>query len=346
MRDELGKLLNWNKARLHFIASFLIALLKVRTVNLSEIADAFPGTAKKESKYRRIQNFLAGYIFDFDDTARIIGAWLPKGRWILTLDRTHWEFGTTVINLLVLAVVCNGTAVPLLWTSLNKKGNSDTEERKQLLRRFLKLFGAPKIEYLTADREFVGEEWLDWLLRHNIPINLRIKKNTLIDDGTGQAEQAWRKFAKLPVGTKRRMRNVRVWGCTVNLEGMRLKDGDYLIVLSTQAAGIIKAYRQRWNIETMFGNLKSRGFRFEDTRLRDTSRISRLLALLALAFCYALQIGAWRINSGDSVIFKKTLNRPLKSIFRHGLDYLRELLLNPVEKLQDFMRLPKFLSCT
>ena len=35
----------WNKARIKFLARFLIALIKVRTVNLAEIAVCFEGRA-------------------------------------------------------------------------------------------------------------------------------------------------------------------------------------------------------------------------------------------------------------------------------------------------------------
>ena len=163
----------------------------------------------------------------------------------------------------------------------------------------------------------------------------------------------------------------------MNAGGMRLKDGECLIVISDKSSGIIKACKARWNIETMSGNLKSRGTGFEDTRLKDPERISKLLSLLTLTFCYSsftfgsvfnspnnqkdiaqfyevpigkllytLQTGVWRITQGKTIAFKKTLNRPLKSIFRHGLDYLRELLFDPIGKLQEFMRLPEFLSCT
>ena len=56
-----------------------------------------------------------------EDVASCIGGWLPPGGWILSLDRTTWTFGKTVINLLVLGVVYQGTAVPLLWMPLPKK---------------------------------------------------------------------------------------------------------------------------------------------------------------------------------------------------------------------------------
>ena len=37
--------------------------------------------------------------------SRSIAALLPKTSWVLALDRTTWERGETVINLLVLCVV-------------------------------------------------------------------------------------------------------------------------------------------------------------------------------------------------------------------------------------------------
>ena len=234
----------------------------------------------------------------------------------------------------------------MLWMPLNKKGNSDTAERIELLERFLTLFGRARIEYVTADREFIGGEWFQWLIAEGIGFCIRIRKNTLLTGADGETSPITREFARVPAGTKKRMQNVTIWGCLVNAEGMRLKNGEYLIVISDKTSGIINSYKARWNIETMFGCLKSRGFRFEDTHLSDPERISRLLALLALAFLWAVQTGAWLIIRGKTAPFKKTLNRPLKSIFRHGLDRLRELLLNPIEKLQEFMQLPEFLSCT
>ena len=344
LQEELSKSLNWNAWRIKFLSLFIIALYKVRTVNLAEIGRAMEGKASSESKFRRIQRFLSEFDLPFEQTAKLIGNWLPKGPWILTMDRTDWQFGKTVINLLVLGVVYQGTAIALLWIPLNKKGNSDTQERKQLLTLFIRLFGLGKIKYLTADREFIGEEWLQWLLEQKIDFHLRIRKNTLITDINGQSMPAKSQFAR--IGVRKLLKNVIIWGCCVNVEGKRLKNGEYLIVLSNKPCGIIKAYKQRWNIETLFGNLKSRGFRFEDTHLKDSQRISKLLVLLTLAFCYALQIGVWRITQGQTITFKQTLNRPLKSIFRHGLDYLRELLLNPLVNLHKLVCLPKFLSCT
>lgn len=52
LEDVLKKHLKINVARINFLANFIIALLRVRTVNLTEIAVAFGGRGKKESRYK------------------------------------------------------------------------------------------------------------------------------------------------------------------------------------------------------------------------------------------------------------------------------------------------------
>jgi hypothetical protein len=49
--------------------------------------------------------------------------------WVLSIDRTNWEFGGCVFNILMLGVVHEGVAFPLLWVMLDKKGNSNQGER-------------------------------------------------------------------------------------------------------------------------------------------------------------------------------------------------------------------------
>ena len=48
-REKLHEHLQWNGARLLFVSMILIALMRVKTVNLDEIATGFRGEAKVES---------------------------------------------------------------------------------------------------------------------------------------------------------------------------------------------------------------------------------------------------------------------------------------------------------
>ena len=83
------------------------------------------------------------------------------------------------INILVLAVAYHGVAIPLLWVFLDKRGNSNSHERIALLKHFLMEFGHDRIQCLTADREFIGTDWVKFLKRHRIRFRIRIKRNTL-----------------------------------------------------------------------------------------------------------------------------------------------------------------------
>lgn len=67
---------------------------------------------------------------------------------------------------------------------LEKKGNSDSSERMDLLERFHKIFPEAEIAYLCGDREFIGQEWVSYLLiEPTIRFRLRIRHSDLISDG-------------------------------------------------------------------------------------------------------------------------------------------------------------------
>lgn len=60
---------NWHGARLNFLAHFLVALYRVKTVNLVELASAFGGQASSESpKYRtKIVEYSRNHLFSAPD---------------------------------------------------------------------------------------------------------------------------------------------------------------------------------------------------------------------------------------------------------------------------------------
>jgi hypothetical protein len=128
----------------------------------------------------------------------------------------------------------------------------------------------------------------------------------------------------------------------------RKADGDNVIVISSERSGqILIEYGQRWHIETLFGILKTRGFRLEETHLTNGERVSRLLSLLTLAGCWALLAG--EIASRETPIKIRNHGRAERSIFRLGFDTLRNcfcrIQLNLGQK-QRFQLLTLLLSCT
>jgi len=312
------------------------------------VASGFSGRSAKESKYKRIQRFFRFFPVDRDLISRLLASMLPiKGEaWTLTIDRTNWKFGELHINILLLGVAYKGIAFPIMWVFLNKKrGNSNTKERIELIERFLKLFGIDKIKCLTADREFIGEEWLRYLLKKKIPFRIRVRNNTQVAKANGMTVDAKNLFREIKTNECLVLEGKRkIWGLDLFVCGLLLPDGEYLIVVTDKNPDTaISDYARRWEIETLFGCLKTRGFCFESTHLKDYKRIDKLLSLISIAFCWAHIVGEW-CNSQKPIRIKKH-GRRAQSIFRYGYDHLRDILLNIREKTEDFKKMLEFLFC-
>jgi hypothetical protein len=234
LRQTLKPLLGWHGARLNFLALFLIALLRVKTINLTEVATRFRNTAQQSSNYKRLQRFFKDYELNYSLIAKAIVTLMDLPQpWVLSLDRTNWSFGQIHFNILMLSVVHEGVGYPLMWTFLDKKGNSNTDERMDLLNRFEREFPEMEVAYLCGDREFIGKPWLTYLLLNPIiRFRLRLRETDLINDGQKQLS-AKTVFAHLQPGQQEILNSRRwVWGRLVDVSALRLEDGELLIVIS------------------------------------------------------------------------------------------------------------------
>lgn len=254
---------------------------------------------------------------------------LQNHKSVLLLDRTNRQFGKSKINILVLAIACEGIAIPFFWLVLNTKGNSAPKHRIDLLNRALKAFGKDRIEAILADREFVGSEWFDFLMKSDLSFCIRIQGKYLI----GKVRNCYliparEVFKNLRSGKKKILKEkIKLWGFDVYLSAGRLENGELLIVASNIfIEDPIELYKKRWEIETLFGCLKTRGFRLEDTHLSHPKRIEKLFFVLVIAFCWALKMG--NIKRILKPLKIKNHGRRLFSFFRYGFDEIRRVLLN------------------
>jgi hypothetical protein len=342
--------LGWNKARIKFFVSFIIALGKVQSVCFNKLAQGFEGKTKVESNMRRIQRFFARFIVDTNLIAKLIYSLLPESPpYRLCLDRTNWKYGKTNINILMISIAYQGMAIPLLWTMLPKRGNSNTDERKELVQRFLSLFGQECIEAILADREFIGDEWFRELIHHRIPFYIRIRENMWITiPGRKPAKALWL-FNSLSLNTAMHYHKiVCIDGQWVYLHGMKAFNSkgqiEFVIIASFNPDPTsLTKYKDRWQTETMFKALKSGGFNFEDTHLTNPQRIAKLIALVAVAFIWIYLIGISK-NIIKPIKVKKH-GRKSYSLFKYGLMFFAHTLLNPLS-VKDFNSFVKILSCT
>lgn len=340
-----------NLARIKFFGMFICALCKVQTVGFEKLAGAFDSDADRTSSLRRIQRFMADYLLDTDLIARFIFSLLPhSGPYILSMDRTNWKFGDSNINALVLAVVYDGVAFPILYSLLDKRGNSNTSERIGIIDRYIRLFGKSTIMRLVADREFVGEHWLDYLNMEGIHYHIRIRDNFWVENPrTGQYAKASWFFAGLRHNECRVLHKIyRVNGqlCYLSASKLKNKEGKpelQVLVSFNKPEQAQLAYKDRWQIETAFRGLKSSGFNIEDTHLTQIDRIEKLFALVIVAFAWAYLTGIYLHNNVKPIRMLKH-GRRAYSFFKYGLNYIANVLLNNM--IQNNIDIFKILSCT
>lgn len=338
-------------SRIKFLAQMIIALCKVQTVCFEKLALGFETESQSLSNLRRIQRFMAEYMLDINLISCLIFKLLPhEPPYILTMDRTNWKFGQTNINILVIGIVYQGLAFPLLYTLMPKRGNSSTSERITLIDKYIRLFGKHTIAELLADREFVGEDWLEYLNRERIVYRLRIRNNFWVFDPRKQKNRkaSWL-FNRLELGQSTSLKKIYYVNnklCYLSASKIKNKDGKtelQIIISFNQPEKAIESYKQRWQIETAFKALKSSGFNIKDTHLTDIKRIEKLLAIVLLAFLWAYKIGIYLHQKVKKIRMLKHENRA-KSLFKYGLEYIMAILLNPYKKQK--IKIHEFLSCT
>lgn len=323
----LSQNLTIHKAKINCLSLMIIAIITAQSSNLKKIARHFTNSTTNDSNYRRIQRFFAQTPLNEHQIARLIFQLFGLNKVTLTIDRTNWKWGKSNINIFMLAVVHKGIAIPLYWTMLDKQGNSKTLERTQLIEKFIHTFGKDKIQKVLADREFVGSAWFDWLIKQNIKFAIRIKKDSKVTNTQGQSVQIKTLFHNLnQQDTYHHARTLFVDKCPVKVSAKLYSDNDYVIVATNDFDDIdpMATYAMRWQIETLFSCLKGRGFNLEDTHLTKQDRVSKLVAVNALAFCWAYLTGLAVIDDKPSHYKRcfKSNGRPQSSVFALGLDFL------------------------
>jgi hypothetical protein len=335
--SSLNGYLSWNKARATCFVNMLLGLFAVKTVNLQEMALAFGGHAKVESRYRRLQRFFALFKIDFVQIARWIFKLYvhPGQQFYLVIDRTNWYWGKKKINVFMLGIAHEGMAIPLFWKLLPKAGNSNFKEQKELISQFIEVFGIKGVKGLLADREFASGKFFKWLNKQAVPFYIRIKEGSMVNIRTKKFLKAKRIFNDLNPKTKKEF-NMTVWvfGQKVYLAGSRSERGELMIVATNQnPRNAIATYLRRWEIESLFQGLKGRGFCFEATHITQLERIAKLTALLAIGFVWAHKVGEWKAVI-KPITWKQFRNqkRPQYSYFRYGLDHIRQSILHIYDK--------------
>jgi hypothetical protein len=334
-----------SKDRVETLGMIVVGMVSARTVNLSHLATERPGSVQLSSTYRRLQRFFQHVRLEQDWAAPVVEKLCglkQSNKWYLALDRTQWRVGGKDVNYLVLAAVTRRFRVPLMWTMIDGRGNSNTRDRIALMQRYLDLFGAESIRFLLADREFVAHDWMDFLNENNIPFAIRMRGDLRVTTeeghdltldahlrgrGRGRTLKGW-----LGAGKDRSRHRL-------SFAAKPLGDGEWLVVATNgKHRAALEAYRKRWAIECLFGDTKTRGLNIEDTRLKDPAKLDLLMGLVTLAIAWAARTA--KSHLGTKWPKRKAHGYLAQSWFRTGFDLVRSLLRSdPLNAIKAWTRI-------
>ncbi|WP_259057834.1 IS4 family transposase [Salinibacter ruber] len=322
------------------MARLMRALPMQTTTNLAQLAVVMKPKVETASTYRRLQRFFAEFSFGYETLGRFLLDLVPtEPPYIAVLDRTEWHFGQTAVNVLMIGIAEGGIAYPVVWSVLGHGGGSGASEHTDLLKQFLRLVEPDELRALVADREFTGSSFLKELDQREIPFVIRLKKDRRIGPPpTDASSEEWslpvKMFARACTpGQTRQLPAPKGLGGAESVEcqvtARRLEEDSFLILAGQKVdpGSMLDLYRKRWEIETLFAALKSRGFGLEETHMTGPNRIRKLLGMLALTYSWTRIIGIDR-EAREGPPRECANGYPEKSLFRYGLDRLRELTTN------------------
>lgn len=336
----------WNKARCDCLSQLIIALFTTRTVNISILSQAFLGNAKAESSYKRIIRFLKWVkltsLLKYKIAKIILSVLNLKGKKVhLSMDRTCWNFGKKSINFLVIGVYFHKISVPIFFKILpnrTKKGNSNTKHRITILKHAIRLVGVKNIMSFAADREFVGTDWFNYLVKECVPFVIRIKENTILINSRTNRKTSVKELCKRIRKNKKKIfkDEFEVWGLILNLAVARNDKGDLMIIASNiNSKSLFKHYLKRWGIETFFKYLKKHGFNLEDTHIISKKNLEVMFFVLSLSVVWTLKVS--KSVSSKHPLKNATHGRKRTSFFMRGLKTIRNCIYNITLYLEKFI---------
>ena len=152
-----------NLARKNCLSLIVPAMIQLRKIQFCELATVLNPSVKTNSNVNRIEDFFREVQLNFAAQATLILTLLPKNSKLrLTIDPTEWDFGQCQVNILMVLVGCGELQLPLYWEMLdNKSGNSNSQDRIDLLAKCCTVLDKRRIGLVVGDREFVGHQWIN-----------------------------------------------------------------------------------------------------------------------------------------------------------------------------------------
>ena len=230
-----------------------------------------------------------------------------KGELLLIVDGS--QTGSANASLMI-SVLWRGFAIPLAWmVKKGTKGHFSEQMHIDLLQMLLPIIPHNCRVVLLGDGEFDGQKVLAWCAEHKWEFVLRTSCDRQVDFG---GETARIDTLSMPKGhTTVFLPNALPGINAVFWHEKRFENPIFLLTNMEVGKMACQYYKRRFKIETMFKQLKSKGFQLHKTQLDCPTKISNLIIVAATAFIMTFCLGYFVKHKCDEITLR-TLARKEK----------------------------------
>jgi hypothetical protein len=327
------------------LALLVATMLDVRSANLMDLAAGLPREADRtDMRYQWITRLLGNPLVVSDEIME------PFSREVLERAAVGGQPLVVILDqskvsdrhqVLMLALRCGERALPLAWRVEETDGAIGFETQKALLDAVAPWLPTRAKVRLMGDRFYGTADLIGWCQECAWDYRLRLKGNLVVFDGTGRTSTG--KCARDRVYY---LENVELTGRRARTHIGIIHDPGHAepwIIAMSEKPGYLRTleYADRWGIEPMFSDFKSRGFGIEETQLRYADRLDRLILVMSLALYVAVSTGQWDAVHHPTPSEKKSPADQPRKVARSRTSWFTRGLRRIVKLIQSCLPLPQ-----
>lgn len=299
LRSAYGKQQGNALRRTNCLTWMICGLIKSGKSHLNEIASGLPHSTDLESRVKKIKRWL---LSDYNDwsvhfvpcLSFILQAFISKDReMVFAIDGSDLGNGCTA---LMISLVWGKRAIPICWlVRQGRKGHLPASMHLDLFKKLHTLLEGYSKVVVLGDGEFDNHQVIAACEQWEWKFVFRTSKNTKIFDDqetysinalAPPANELYQFVSNVAYTNERHgPLNALCW------HDHKWDKQHYLLTNFELAQEAACYYRKRWSIETLFGDIKSRGFYTHKLKLSDPQRITKLLIVVCLAYILLFQLG-------------------------------------------------------
>ncbi|MCP4460178.1 MAG: IS4 family transposase [Cytophagales bacterium] len=314
------------------LAYLITGIIGSKDVQLRQVANKVVYPGKETSLVERFRRFLQNknivVKIEFNPFIELILSGLSQSRLVLAIDST--KVGGGCICLMV-SIVYKSRALPICWVVFKgRKGHSSAEIQLTLIKTLQSLLPTDREVIILGDGEFDGSELVSWFEQqitwryvcrtaNRIKIRYQDEWLALTDLDLVEAEETFlTDLLFTQTGQVGPLNILVVWN-------KKEQEHWFFVTNFSNPKEAKKWYRKRFSIETLFSDVKGRGFNLDKTRIWKSERVDHLIFAVAIAYIFTVFLGVELIMRGPFEKLFRT-DRFYHSLFQLGLSHLNYLL--------------------